>query len=187
MQKEGYALPAAASPRSNGVFWNIRLAKGLDQESSRLQRYEIGFQGAMLAIERHSQAVALDRISETETMKIVAFDGEASVSSRFFEAPGGVDWMNYRQAKSPTWLQNARRLSNGSGHPVDIVKRHKGDRQIRARIVKRKRGGIAQTHVHGGVELAGGGDERRRTVDADDTMSKFLQVACETSFAAPDI
>jgi hypothetical protein len=95
--------------------------------------------------------------------------------------------MNYRQAKSSAWFQNARCFSNGSSHPVDILKRHKGDRQIRARVIKRKRGGIGQTHVHRWIELAGGGDERRRTVDADDTMPEFLQVTRETSFAAADI
>jgi hypothetical protein len=29
------------------------------------------------------------------------FDDEVLVGGRFFEAPGGVDRMNYRQAKSP--------------------------------------------------------------------------------------
>jgi hypothetical protein len=33
-------------------------------------------------------------------MKIVAFDDEVPVGGPFFEAPSGVDRMNYRQAKS---------------------------------------------------------------------------------------
>src|SRR3979411_199358 len=118
VQEEGYALPAAANSRNNGVFRNARLAKRLDQEPGLLQRHEIGLQRAMLAIERHRQAVALDRISVLESMKIVAFDDEVRVGGRFFEAPDGVDRMNYRQAKSPAWFQNARCFSNGSRHPV---------------------------------------------------------------------
>src|SRR5450755_2067979 len=96
MQEVGYALPAAASTGNNGVFRKGRLAKRLDQEPGLLQRYEIGFQRAMLAIERHRQAIALDRISVTESIKIVAFDDEVPVGGRFFEAPSGVDRMNYR-------------------------------------------------------------------------------------------
>jgi len=122
MQEEGYALPAAASSRKNGVFRKARLTKRLDQEPGFLQRYEIGLQRTMLAIERHRQAVALDRIGVMESMKIVAFDDEVPVGSRFFEAPSRVDRMDYRQAKSPTWFQNARCFLNGSRHPVDILK-----------------------------------------------------------------
>ena len=122
MQEEGYALPAAASSRNNGVFRKARLTKCLDQEPGFLQRYEIGLQRTMLAIERHRQAVALDRIGVMESMKIVAFDDEVPLGSRFFEAPSRVDRMDYRQAKSPTWFQNARCFLNGSRHPVDILK-----------------------------------------------------------------
>src|SRR5882757_3299322 len=85
MQEEGYALPAAASSRNNGVFRKARLTKCLDQEPGFLQRYEIGLQRTMLAIERHRQAVALDRIGVMESMKIVAFDDKcpsAVVSSK---------------------------------------------------------------------------------------------------------
>jgi hypothetical protein len=187
MHEVRYALPAATSSRDNGVVRKARLTKRFDQESGFLQRHEIGLQRTMLAIERHRQAVALDRIGVMESMKIVAFDDEVRVGGRFFEAPGRVDWMDYRQAKPATWFQNARSFLNGSRHPADILKRHEGDRQIRARIIKRKRGGIRQTHVHRWVGLSGGGDERRRTVDANDTVPAFLQVARETSLAAPDI
>jgi hypothetical protein len=40
----------------------------------------------MLAIERHRQAVALDRIGVMESMKIVAFDDEVPVGSRFLRS-----------------------------------------------------------------------------------------------------
>jgi hypothetical protein len=86
MQEERYALPAAASSRKNGVFRKARLTKHLDQELGFLQRYEIDLQRTMLAIERHRQAVALDRIGVVESMKIVAFDDEVPVGSRFLRS-----------------------------------------------------------------------------------------------------
>ena len=104
MQEVGYALPAAASTGNNGVFRKGRLANRLDQEPGLLQRYEIGFQRAMLAIERHRQAIVLDRISVTESMKIVAFDDEVPVGGCLFEVPSGVDRMYYRRAKSTAWF-----------------------------------------------------------------------------------
>src|SRR5260370_19901349 len=108
MQEEGYALRAAASSRNNSVFRKARLTKRFHQEPGFLQCCEIGLQRTMLTIERHRQAVALDRIGIMESMEIVAFDDEVRVGGRFFEASSRVDRMDYRQAKSPTWFQNAR-------------------------------------------------------------------------------
>lgn len=72
MQEVGYALAAAASARYDGVFRKARLTKRLDQEPGFLQRYEIGLQRLVPAIERHRQAVALDRVGVMESMEIVA-------------------------------------------------------------------------------------------------------------------
>ena len=122
MQEVRYALPAAASALNNGVFWKARLTKRLDQESTFFQRHEVVLQRTMLTIERHRQAVALDRIGVTEGMKIIAFDNEVRVGRRFFEAASGVDRVDYGYAKSPTGFQNTRCFRNSSRHAADILK-----------------------------------------------------------------
>ncbi len=141
----------------------------------------------MTAVERHGQAVALDRIGIMEGAEIVALDDERRIRSRLFETPGRGHRMDDRHAKSAAGGENPCGFGNGGRHAVDILQRHEGDRQIRARIVQRKGCGIREPHVHRRVGRFRRGNQRRRTVDADDVMPECLQVARETSLPAADI
>jgi hypothetical protein len=61
--------------------------------------------------------------------------------------------MNNRQTEPATRLENPRDFPHGGGHRANIVKRHKGDREIHACVVEWKCG-VGQTNINRRIEFA---------------------------------
>jgi hypothetical protein len=184
MEKERQALPPASRFRNNCMFRDARLTQRLNKESRFLQCRKVGLKRTMLAVKRHRQSVSLLLVGVAERAKIVPFDDKPRVGDPTFKMSGRVDRMNNRETQPPAGFQDTRYFAKGQRHRINVVKRHKGDRKVRSSIIQRQRSRIGDPEIHRRVQVARGGDERRRSVKADDLMPECLQAPRKSPFAA---
>jgi hypothetical protein len=86
----------------------------------------------------------------------MSLDDEGCIGIGCFEATCRIDRVNDRQAQPAARLKNACDFSDSGGHRVNVVKRHKSNREISACVVERKCGSVGQTEIHRRIEFASG-------------------------------
>ncbi len=102
----------------------------------------------MLTVEYHRQTVPFDSVGVTEWAKVVPFDDKGRIGGPTFEMSGRIDRMNNRETNSPAGFQNTRYFTNNERHGVNVVKRHEGDRKVRAGVVQWQRGRVGKPNIH---------------------------------------
>ncbi len=173
MEKEREAAPRVVS-RGDG------LAERVDDEPCGRKRVEVRGDRPMLALERHAESVASDGVGVAKLVEVTAANHESAV---LLEAASRIERMDDREAGHAIGLEHARDFVHSGAEIIDVMQAHERDDPIERRIVERDRGCIGNVKLHVRRELARGGDERGRRVDADYAMASDAR--CRVSLPSP--
>src|SRR5262249_43738772 len=108
-------------------------------------------------------------------------------SAVLLEAAGRIERMDDRDAGHATGLEHARDFADSAIEIIDVMQAHERDDLIERRIVEPERRGVRDVKIHVRCELARGGDERGRRIDADHPMAERREMPREPPLAAADV
>jgi hypothetical protein len=146
----------------------------LDRKACRLERRRVALERAVPAVERHPQAVALERVGVRELVEIRARYDERALCLFVRETARRVDGMNDGRGEHAVGLEHACALAHGAIEIVDVGderQRFCGSLEIRAF----------------GTHLTRSAHQRRRRLDPGDSMPARFQIARHAPFPAAEI
>jgi hypothetical protein len=140
--------------RKPGVtFWSVRdggtvvgcaAIKRLDAVHAELKsmRTAVGLQRAMLAVECHLDAAAVDHRRHRRWVQVGAGDHEWRRGVPVLERPGGLERVDDGHAQAAPGLKDPGDLGHGLRHLVNVVKRHVRHGKVERAIGERQLGRV---------------------------------------------
>jgi hypothetical protein len=83
--------------------------------------------------------------------------------------------------------EDARRLGDRARHVLDVHQRVVGDDEVELAVAERERRCVREDVGTAGIGFPGGGEERRRRVEAHDGVPARREVAADAALAAADL
>jgi hypothetical protein len=128
----------------------------------------------MAALERHAQAVALERVAVTTTLEVVMGHDEGPLRMVALELVAGVDRMHDSDDEPSSRLEHARRLTHRSGHVVDVLERHERNCEVGMAVGEGETCRVREDVLAFGAGGACRLHQCRRGVDADRPVAGSL-------------
>jgi hypothetical protein len=167
-----------------------RLAQRLDEQSRLTERPAVVLERIRPAVEGHSQAGTLEGLAEVPrapAAKVGVPDDGRRIGLARLEPPRVREWVCDADAEPPAGLEHPRSLAYRAGHVLDVHQGVVRNDQVEGRVIEGERGRIGEDVVAADVGLVRCAQQRRRGIDARDSVTPRGEIARQPSLAAAEV